>query len=458
MPFPQKLISILLIGVTLVVGLPMLVFAFLVQTDAGYTYVFQNTCNGDLEVVQEPGYHARWPWCIRVTEYKQVMTVAFQQKPDGSETRTLPPIQVQFADTYLGFIPATFRLKLPAKTEDVLHLHREFRTFGNLVDAMLVKQTRNIVVITATQYTGEEFFQGGLNDYKSKLDDQLRNGAYITARRQVEVQQTDLAPVSGEQTDQDQTRVTNQLVWKTVPLLDANGQPQRQRNPLDQYGIEVTQVTVATPTPEDQLFELLKKKKDLVAKRIQTIQEQDTAREEAKTAQIKKEIERRRLVADANRERELAVISQQKAVEVARELARKETVDAEKLRDLAVIERDKALKIAQANRDIESANAEAARFKAEAIKAEGLAKAEVVKAEFAAKGAFAEIFLAEVQRDTALALYRNMKGFKVEMPQFVMGGGGNGGIPNNLEVLTTLGALEFIQRQAPTPKVLEVNK
>ena len=37
-----------------------------------------------------------------------------------------------------------------------------------------------MTVITATQYTGEEFFQGGLNQFKTQLADQLQNGIYLT--------------------------------------------------------------------------------------------------------------------------------------------------------------------------------------------------------------------------------------------------------------------------------------
>ncbi len=74
-------------------------------------------------------------------------------------------------------------------------MHREFRNNNNLIDAPFVKNARNVTVITATQYTGEEFFQGGLNQFKSKLGDQLREGIYLTERRQVEVEELDLAPV-----------------------------------------------------------------------------------------------------------------------------------------------------------------------------------------------------------------------------------------------------------------------
>lgn len=157
-------------------------------------------------------------------------------------------------------------------------MHREFRSNDNLIDTMLIKNARNVTVITSTQYTGEEFFQGGLNQFKAQLSDQLSNGIYTTERRQVEVEQVDLVPVGFDQEDSNKLQATKQLVWKTVPITDKSGNPVRQDNPLKHYGITVTQVTIGDPKPEDQLDKLLTDKKKLVAERIRTIQEQETSK------------------------------------------------------------------------------------------------------------------------------------------------------------------------------------
>merc|ERR1712167_139990 len=129
-------------------------------------------------------------------------------------------------DTYVGKIPVTFRFKLPTTSESVRKMHKEFRSEENLVNSLLMRNAANVTVITATQYTGEEFFQGGLNQYKSQLSDQLQNGIYMTERKQVEIEQTDLAPVGADNGgDEARGSITKtpklvkakQLVWKTVP-------------------------------------------------------------------------------------------------------------------------------------------------------------------------------------------------------------------------------------------------
>lgn len=464
------------LGATLVV----ILVAFLTlsstwfQTEAGYTYIYQNTLTGNISVFTEPGVHLKLPGFSRVEEYKQVMTVTFGSSTETNRyTRQSPPISVRFADTYTGKIPVTFRFKLTADRDKMIEMHKEFRSFANLVDALLIKNSRNVTVITATQYTGEEFFQGGLNKFKSQLEDQLRNGVYLTERKQVEVEQTDLAPVGIKAQDPDELRRTKQLVWKTVPILDPEtNKPKRQTNALDQYGIRVTQVTVGDPIPEAQLDRLLTDKKLLVAERIKTIQEQETARAQAKTEQLKKEIERTRSVQDAQRRKELAVIAQAQEVEVAKQIALKEKVDKEKQKDLAEIEKakelaiaeankrlaevDKAkeLAIAEANRAIQQANAAAAKFEAEAIRQKGLAEAEVTASKYQALGANKDIYLSEIQRDIAQVMYSNLRDFQLEMPTHYIEGscqseGAENRLKTNLDIISAFSALGLM-KQAET--------
>ena len=277
------------------------------MTDAGVTYVVQNNLTGQLDVHTEPGIHYIVPFFSTVTDYKQVITSTFEADE---------AVIARFADTYVGMIPVTFRFKLPADPEGVRKIHREFRSETNLVKSLLMRNASNVTVITATQYTGEEFFQGGLNQFKTQLADQLQNGIYLTERRQVEIEQTDLAPVGLASPDGPGPKLVRakQLVWKTVPILQDNGVPQRAENPLSQYGIDVTQVLIGDPRPEPNLDRLLMDKKRLVAERIKTVQEQETSKAQANTEQLKKEIERTRAVQDAQRQKELRTIEMQREV------------------------------------------------------------------------------------------------------------------------------------------------
>merc|ERR1712188_187968 len=95
--------------------------------------------------------------------------------------------------------------------------------------------------------------------------------------------------------------------------------------------------------------------------------------------------------------------------------------------------------------DVEVAKQIAERETIEQRKLQGLAEAEVLSAKYKAKAQNKEIFLAEVQRDIATEMYRNLRDFKVEMPQNVITGaggpGGAGKLTSNLDVITGFGAL-----------------
>jgi hypothetical protein len=428
------------------------------QTEAGYTYHYQNMLFSNIEIYTEPGVHFRMPFFSLATPYKQVMTVAFGSSETEKLTRSNPAITVRFADTYTGDIPATFRLKLPQDKEKIKTIHQDFRSFENLVDALLVKTCRDVVVNTATQYTGEEFFQGGLNQFKAALDDQLRYGIYETERKQVEIEQIALAPIGLGQEDSTQLHKAKTLVWKTIPIIGTDGQRKRLDNPLDVYGIEVTQITLGTPLPEPQLEKLLTDKKQLVADRIKAVQEQETTKEQAKTAQLRADIERTKAKQEALKQKELVVIGKQREVEEAQKQAEKEIIEYQKTKDLAAIEKAKELAIAQAEREIQQANFEAAQFEAKAIREKGLAQAEVLKARYQAF--IPEIYKAEIQRDIANIIYPNLKGVTVNMPHNIVNWGKSGEkLPTNLDVLSsfaTIGVMNALEKKAKeSPIIIE---
>lgn len=241
-PSPSSVAMGLGVAATLYAGKESVLF-----TNAGYIYVIQNNISGSLTVKSEPGITLRAPFFSSVTMYKQIVTTSFEDK-----NRTDTTIRVRFADTYIGQIPATFRFKLPLDEMRMKKIHKDFRSEMNLTETLLDRNARDVTVVTATQYTGEEFFQGGLNQFKNQLQDQLTGGIYETERKQVEVEATELAPVGMNQKTggERSLHTTKQLVWKTVPILDDAGKEKRVDNPLAQYGLSVTQVLLTDPRPE----------------------------------------------------------------------------------------------------------------------------------------------------------------------------------------------------------------
>lgn len=425
--------------------------------NSGYNYFVQDSLFGTENGVSDVGVHFKVPFFTKVYPYKQVATIALDSTPDGGNfTRTLKDTPVTFADTYDGDVPATFRFRLPRGEQEIVALHKEFRSFENLVDALLVKNAKNVTVVTATQYTGEEFYQGGLNKYKVQLEDQLSNGLYQTERKQVTVETTDMAPVSSEQENGQKLEVRKQQVWKNVVLKDDQGMPLRLNNPLAQYGIQVSQVTVDKPQPGARLNDLLEKKRELVSKRINAIQTIETAKAEAKAETQRQEIEKQKQIQIKLREKEVAIIERKKEVAMEREQAELEKVRQNKQKDVAVIQKKKELEVAQANEEIQKANAIAAEHEANAIKAKGLAEAQVIQAKYKAKQAARDIVMAEIGLEQAKVVYPVLKDVVIDMPDYFVGGGtGNQSVPNSLDVFTTLGAMDKLQQGMPRSTPLQ---
>jgi len=429
------------------------------QTEAGTSYHYQNTLTGNEDAFTEPGVHFKLPGFSTVTPYKQVFTVFYKNEALAEGNKTVnssvnPMVTVPFADTYTAQIPGTFRFRLPMDKKAIIKIHHEFRSFANLVDSLVEKTSMDVLINTAPQYTGEEFFLGAINQFKASIIDQLQNGVYATERTRVEVEETGLASVGLGQEDSNKLKKQKKMVWKTIPLTNDKGHYIRQENPLAEYSIIATQFTLGRPIPEKQLQQLLTDKKKLVAARITTIQEQETAKEEAKTAQLKKEIERTKAKQEALKKKDLVLIAMQQEVEAAQKQAEKELVEQRKLKDLAAVEKEKELAIATADRDIQKAAYSAAQYEAKAIKEKGLAQAAVIEAKY--KAYDKTLYGQELQRDISTALFTNLKDFKVELPKIMQisgsaGAPAAGDLASNLKLLTDL---TLLNRVEPTKQQL----
>lgn len=424
-------------------------------TDAGFTYVVQDTLFGTYRTYDEPGIFVKVPFFAKITAYKQAVTINFgivnADEGTAKFTRSLHPLDVAYADTYEGKVYATFRFRIPRGREDILRIHQEFRSFGNLVDALLVKNARSVAVVTATQFTGEEFFLGGVNSYKVAMMDQLSRGLYLTERKQVTLDVEDVDEVSQTQANASELITKPRKVWKNVTILDENGNPKRSTSPLGRYGIEITQVTLGRPIPHASLNNLLEGKRTLVAKRIASIEEFNTAEAESRTVQQTEQIEKNRQTQIALRVKALAEIAAQQEVAVARQEALLILVRKNRDKDAAVVKKAQELAIAEADRDIQAAAAEAAVFQARAIEAVGLAKANVLEAMFLAKISGKEVYLAEIQKEIAQVMYPALKDITIDMPDYYnAGGNGDGSMTTSLDIYTTLGAMKMLQATPTT--------
>ena len=408
----------------------------------GYIAIYENSATGTKQVIHGPSFVLKAPFVGNLEVYKKDTTLSFAPKSDDDAIYTSrnTPIKVSFADTYKAQLLLNARMVLPGTDEDMLKLHGAYRTYDNLVRSLYTRTIVDVATNTAQQFTAEEIFQGGLNGLKSAIEDQASNGVYVTQRRKVlsEMGVTERTEVGGRKTD-SVTGKKSVYVWKAVPLKDSKGNVKRTKNPLDQYGVQVTQVNLAEPIPEALLEKLLSTKKQLVAKKIASIQKQENAKTNIETAKL--EGEANRVAAEQKRliKADAEVIELKKQVKVAEQQALKEIVEQRKLADLAKINKTKELQIAQANKNIQMANEVAAKYEAQAKLHNGLADAKIKKAMYEAVKP--DILKMEVKKVTELARYEAMKVANVTMPTEVTIMGGSDGTGASIQDLTNFAIL-----------------
>lgn len=429
------------------ISLGSLIIFFIIMSmfrtvELGYTDVYQNKLNGTTTVYHGPDWYIS-PIFIGVERtYKDDTTVAFSGAPADKEkfTSVSLPIDIRFADTYEAKLPLTARFVLPTDDEHMLMVDKSFRSYNNLVNSLYEKTMIDVATNTAQQFTAEEVTQGGLNALKSAISDQVNHGVYVTVRKRVLVEQaiTNRVGVGGNKAQSNQTE-QQITVWKAVPKVGRDGKVIRNEDPFDKYGVKVLQVNLADPIPEQLLEKLLIAKKTSVAKKILSVQKQDNAKEDIKTAKLEGQAKRetaeqeRLIIADAE------IIEREKEVKLARLQAQREIVDREKLANIAIIDKRKELQVAKANKGIQQANEQATKFQAQAKLHIGLAEAQIKKAKYEA--VIQSILQLEVTKATALAKYEALKNGKglIQMPEkVIINNGGEGSKHTSLEDLANL--------------------
>jgi len=336
-------------GLLILLGLIIyfIVSSSVFRTQSGYVTIYENQLTGQIKVFYEPGIHFKIPLISQVTRYNQVWTVNFGTPFAGKQILEKGPIKLRFADSYTAQIPAIFRYKLPLNKDILKRIHQDFNNFYNLIDSLLIPISKSVMVSTATQYTGEEFFLGGLNTFKSQLRSQLQYGIYETKRQQVDVEQRDLVGLF--QDESKSQRTTSVKIWKTMPIKDADGDFKRMDNPLVDYGITVTQVELGVPIADRELAQLLDDKKRFDRVANQKADELALIMEEQKLklADISKE-ERTQLALIKKEEKtQLATEAKHKTIQLAQEDRNQAFQLAQKATSLALVKEDEKIKLAK---------------------------------------------------------------------------------------------------------------
>ena len=371
----QKL-GLIGVGLALFVGLLML-HSIVGTNNAGFITVRQAAGSGTLTAYTTPGMFPRF--FGDTTVYKQSDIIYFS-KHDNEGGSKDDSVEVRFNDGATASVTGNVRIDLPADPAKVLEIHKVFRSYDSLIKDTVRQVIGESTILTAALMTAEESYTTKRAEFSQMVDDQIRNGVYLTEAKQIEVKD----------------KATGETVIKNIVSIQRDVDtklPLRKESPFAKYGIRVSQAIVKEIDYEKT-----------VADQIQTKQQA--------LMQV--------VSAKANAEK--AIQDRLTAEEVGRKNVAVAKYDQEVKKATAVTQAEQLLDVARLNRSTEEQNKAANIAKGEG---EGEYRRKVMQAD----GALQQKLDAYVKTQQAWAeAFANSKNPVV--PGVVMGGG-NGGNGNN---------------------------
>ena len=406
-----KLSTLLISGLAAV--LVVLAFMAVGVNDAGYRTVIQYP-NGTMDVKFEPGYY--FSMFGKTTEWPDFMTFDFSGKDRDCQFEKKDGIKVRYQDGGEGVICGLARVALPNNSAQMLDFHKAFRTPDGARAKLLRQAFPKALNLTAALVTSEEAYATKRAELIRMANDQAENGLYETHLVDHDV----VVGINAEGKEDHQTRQIPE------PLIGKDGKPVHQESDFAKYGIAIQQFDMTGWDFEQRTLDQVSQKRkaemaivtaQAEAKRayFDKLKAVAEGEKDVAAAQYEEKTKAERVLVQADRDKQKAVIEAEQKVEVRKQ----ETLEAQQ----SVLQETQLLK--------------AAEIQAKRIKTLADANAYEKKTAIMADGALKQKLAAIVQmnKDNAQALADR----KVPTSVTVLGGGdGKGVVGSDSDVKTFL--------------------
>jgi hypothetical protein len=288
--------------------------------DAGYFQVKQAAITGDMSVRFDAGTYGQW--FGNISEYKNVATCGIGSHA-GEGSADIEAVPVIFNDGSKADISALIRVKLPTTVEGAIELKRDYaQGYDHFIRSGIVPIVQNAIKLGANLRSAQDAYTT-LALFQQAVEDQLRNGIYVTKSDKVERETT-----TG---DIEEHRVT-------VLVYGEDGQPLRTPNRLQQLGCEVLECVIDVPAFDPKVNEMIAARKDEAMKTELAKQSAIRAKQDALTA----EEQGKANVAKAKYEKEVELVMATTKAKEKFEVAEYAKKEAEQVK-LAKIEEAKGI-------------------------------------------------------------------------------------------------------------------
>lgn len=246
-----------------------------------------------------------------VTKYYKTQQLWFGSDNDAGKQMG-EPIPVIFNDASDGLIYGSLRVKLPTDVEHLDRIQTDYNGMDRLMNDLVKQTVVKVIYASGPLMSAFESYAEKKNNLIEYITDQLTNGVYKTAIKQVET--TD--PITGET---KMVKVATLIADEHAP----GGYQRSETSPFSYYGIEIGQVAVSKIDYSQQV-------RQQIAKQQEANMAIQTAKAEAAAAQqnaIKAEEEGKAIAMQAKwsqeKEKAVAVTKAEQEREVARLAAEK---------------------------------------------------------------------------------------------------------------------------------------
>jgi len=399
---------------------------------SGTEYAILKNPNGSLTTIAVGGVHFKVPFVSEVHRYPMVIETTYVDDDDSDPSTHGTMKAITFTDTYSGMVGGTLLYSLDSTK--LIDVHTTYGNVKNLIQNGLKPISKQLLAYTANQFSGENFMQGGQNEYQNRVEDQANNGLIVTKRVKENVSKN-MSTLSVKNQNPTKRGEREETVYRTQVQYEKDGiTPLRIPLAINGFGIKLAQVTIDDFIPGKNLREFITRKQTQIANRQDIIEKQENARQGSILAEANGDKERITAKQQQLKAKDIAVIKADQQVELEKKEAEKQVVLKQKDLDIALMEKK-----------IQKAKAESTIFQAKAIKARGLAKAIVKKAMYAAVDP--KILAMEVEREVAIAKYIALQtgNIKITMPQTIMNSGSGGTGNGSVQELTNLHILDKLK-------------
>ena len=367
---------------------------------AGKYIVKQSAISGKLEVWDEPGWKAQL--FGQLTSYDRSNQLWFSATKDGQKLapeydRSMP---IRFSDGGRAKISGSIRYSLPSGKQ-LEELHKTYRNANAIHNDLIVPMVQKAINLAGPSMTSKESAAAKRNELLAVIEDQITNGAYrtVTEKRVIE--------------DFDGTKKTVDVVIPMKDVKAPNGIARVEESPAAKYGIVFSSFAINDIIYEDRVDKAIQKQYELEMEVQTAMAAARTAEQDRKTAEA---------AGEANKT---------KAEWAEKTEAAKQIVQAERDKEMAVITANRELEVAKLQKE------QASQIKqATILKAEGEAKAQELIAQARKKMMEADNALqakldAWVQVNQAYA--EAIK--EVKLPQIIMSSDGRANASSATDIL-----------------------